>query len=88
MQRARGVGRAAAGGAVEDQLGGAVRRRALDARLQMAPRNALGAGQVTGGELFAAAHVHDRHALVDQLVHLGGIDLVDLALDLAEQLRA
>jgi hypothetical protein len=42
----------------------------------------------SGRELFAAAHVDDRHALADQLVDLGGVDLFYLALDLAEKLRA
>src|ERR1700680_4062445 len=41
-----------------------------------------------GGELFAAAHVDDGHALVDQLLDLGGVDLDDLALDAAEKLRS
>ena len=38
---------------------------------------------MTGGELLRLAHVDDGDALVDQLVHLGGVDLLDLALDLA-----
>src|SRR5439155_19675009 len=54
----------------------------------MPARDALGAGEMTGGELFAAAHVDDRHALVDQLVDLGGVDLIDPALHLAEKLSS
>src|SRR2546430_9270434 len=54
----------------------------------MPTRDALGAGDMTGGELFAAAHVDDRHALVDQLVDLGGVDLIDPALHLAEKLSS
>ena len=80
LQRARGVGGAVARLAVEDQLGRAVGRGAVDARLQVPTRNALGTGQVASGELFAAAHVDDRDALADQLVDLGGVDLLDLAL--------
>src|SRR6266568_6744820 len=54
----------------------------------MPARDALGAGEMTGGELFAAAYVDDGHALVDQLVDLGGVDLLDPALDLAEKLSS
>ncbi len=63
LQRARGVRGAIARGAVQDQLGGAVGRDALDARLQVPAGHALGPGNVAGGELFAAAHVDDGHAL-------------------------
>ena len=87
-QRARAVRRAVAGLAVEDDLRVAISDDALDAGLEIAPGDVLGAGQVPGGELLGLAHVDDRHALVDQLAHLGRVDLVDLALDLAEQLRA
>ena len=81
------VGGAVAGGAVEDHLRVAVGHDALDARLQIAAGHVLGAGQVSGGELLGLAHVDDRDALVDQLVDLGRVDLLDLALDLAEKLR-
>ena len=86
MQRARGVGRAVAGLAVEDHLRGAIGHDALDARLEIAARDVLGARQVAGRELFGLAHVDDRDALVEQLVDLGGVDLLDLALDLSEKL--
>ena len=61
----------------------AVRNHALDPRLQVAARDVLGAGEMAGGDLVGLAHVDDRDALVDQLVDLGGVDLVDLGLDLA-----
>src|SRR5438876_10206946 len=54
----------------------------------MAARDALGTGEMTGRELFASAHVDDGHALVDQLVDLGGVDLIDPALNLAEKLSS
>jgi len=81
LQRARGVRGAIAGGAVQDQLGRAIGSGALDALLEMPARDALGAWQVSGGELFAATDVHDRDALADQLVDLRGVDLIYLALD-------
>ncbi len=55
---------------------------------KIAASHVLGTGQVTGGELLALADVDDRHALVDQLVDLCRVDLLYLALDLAEKLRA
>ena len=48
----------------------------------------LGSGQVSGGDLVGLAHVHHDGALVDQLAHLGRVDLFDLALYLAEKLWA
>ena len=86
--RARGVGGALAGCAIQDHLARAIGHDALDARLEMTPRNALRARQMPGRELFAAANVDDRHALVGELLDLGGVDLLDPALDLAEQLRS
>jgi hypothetical protein len=52
----------------------------------MTARNAMCAGEVTGGELFGPAHVHDGHSLIQQLLDLGRVDLIDLALHLAEKL--
>jgi len=86
-ERAGGERRAVARGAVDDHLGGAVGDDALDARLEVAACHVLGPGQVADGELLALAHVDDRDALVDQLVDLGGIHLVYLALDLPQKLR-
>ena len=78
----------AARGAVDDQLGGPVGGGGVDPRLEVAAGDALRPGQMSGRELFAAADVDDRHALADQLLDLGGVDLLDLALDSAKKLRA
>jgi hypothetical protein len=43
---------------------------------------------MSGGELLCLSHIHDHGTLVDQLAHLGRVDLVDLALYLAEELRS
>ncbi len=61
----------------------AVGHDALDPRLQIATRDVLGAGKMPGGDLVGLAHIDHGDALVDQLVDLGGIDLIDLGLDLA-----
>ncbi len=83
FERARAVRRAVTRRAVKDHVRVAVGHDALDPRLQVAPRDVLGAGQVARGELVGLAHVDQRDALVDQLVDLCRVDLVDLALDLA-----
>ena len=72
--------------AVQDQLVAAVGDDAVDAGLEVPAGNVLGAGEVARGELFGAADVDDRHALADQLLDLGRVDLLDLALDTAEKL--
>ncbi len=48
----------------------------------------LGAGDVADRELLGLAHVHDDHAVAKMLGDDRGVDLFDLALDLAEQLRS
>ena len=87
QERARRVRGAVAGRAVEDHGRGAVWNGALDARLQVAAGDVLGARNVPARELLRLAHVNDGDTLVDQLGHLRGVDLLDLALDRVQQLR-
>jgi hypothetical protein len=59
----------------------------------MAARDVLGAGDDPAGHLLALAHVDQRDAAVavgpgQRLVDFARIDLGDLALDLADELRA
>ena len=77
---------ALAGRAVEDHALRAVGRDAVDARLEVAARDVHGARQVPGVPLLLLAHVDDHDALVEELAHLGGIDLVDLRADLLDVL--
>ena len=63
---------------------------ALDARLEVAARDVLGAGDVAGVPLVGLAHVeqHDAVAVASRVgLDLGGVDLLDLAADLADDLR-
>ena len=85
-QRPRGPRRAVAGGAVQDDVLGAVGDRALDPRLEIALRDVLRAGDVAGGPLLGLAHVDHDRAVVQLLAHLARIDFIDPALDLAKNL--
>ena len=88
LERVRGERGALAGGAVEDDLLRAVGADdALDARLQIPARDVLGAGDVPGVPLLALAHVDQDDPVAQVLAHLGRVDLLDLALDLADDLR-
>jgi len=87
-QRARAVGGAVGGGAVEDHVRGAVGHDALDARLQIGARHVLRAGEHPRRQLLGLADVDDDGALLQELLDLSRIDLVDFALHLAQQVRA
>ena len=45
-------------------------------------------GSLPCGDLLGLADVDEDRAVAELLVHLGGVDLVDLGLDLADELRA
>src|SRR6185437_4951030 len=77
-------GRAVARLAVEDDVLGAVGRGALDARLQIGLGHVLGSGDVARAPLLGLTHVDDQRAVGGLLTNDGGIDLIDPALDLAE----
>ena len=79
---------AVARGAVEDHPLRAVGRCALDARLEVAARHVDRAGDLARRDLLGLADVDDDRAVAELLVDLGGVDLVDLGLDLADELRA
>ena len=87
-QRARRPGRAVARGAIEHDVRRAVGTAALDPGLQIALGHVLGAGDVAGRPLLGLADVDQDGAVAELLAHLAGIDLVDPALDLAEDLRS
>jgi hypothetical protein len=86
LQRLGGQGRAGARRAVQDDALGAVGDRALDAGLEEAAGDVRGAGELALGDLVGLADVDDGDALVEEAVDVGGIDLVDLALDLLDEL--
>ena len=67
-------------------MGVAVGRRALDARLEVAARDVLGAREVAGRELVGLAHVDDDRAVAELALDVGGVDLVDLGADLLDDL--
>jgi hypothetical protein len=87
-ERVGGQGRAVARGAVQDDALGAVGHDALDPGLEEAARDVGRAGQLARGELLGLAHVDDPHALVEELVDLGGVDLRDVLLDLLDEVGA
>ena len=82
-QRTGGPRRAVARSAVEDQVLRAIRCRSLDPRLEIALGDVLCAGYVARGPLLGLADVDHDRAVRGLFTHLGGIDLVDPALDLA-----
>ena len=61
---------------------------ALDPRLQVPARDVLGAGQMALGPLLRLADVDQDDAVAEMLLHLGGVDLLDLVLDLLDELGA
>ena len=87
-QRASGPGRAVARRAVQDHVLVAIGDGALDPRLEIALGYVDRAGDVPGRPLLGLTDVDDHRAVADLLVHGGGIDLIDPALDLAENLRS
>src|SRR3954468_1604021 len=87
-ERVRGERRACAGGAVEDDALRTVRDDAVDARLEIAARHVGRARDVARVPLLALAHVDEDHAVAEVRLNVGRVDLVDLALDLADDLRA
>ena len=88
LQRVRGERAALARGAVQDHVLRAVGDRGVDARLEIAARDVLGAGQVARVPLAALADVDEGDALARELADGGGIDLLDLRLDAAHVLAA
>jgi len=88
FQRARSPSGAVTRLAVEHDVRVAVRDDTLDAGLQVALGHVPSTWQVARAVLLGLTHVDDRDALVEQLVHLGRIDLLDAALDFAEKLRS
>jgi hypothetical protein len=88
-ERAGGQRGAVARGAVEDHALGAVRCRALDARLEMAARHVLGTGNVPGVPFVGLADVDDHDVVAaGDLADGRWVDLVDLGLDLLDELGA
>ena len=73
-----------------DALGAVGADDALDAGLEVAARDVLGARKVTGVPLVALADVeqHDAVAVRERGLDVGGVDLLDRASDLADDLRA
>ena len=61
---------------------------ALDARLEIAARDVLGARDVAAVPLLGLAHVDDGEAVAEVLGDLGRVDLLDLLLDLPDDLGA
>jgi hypothetical protein len=47
-----------------------------------------GTGELALGDLVVLADIDDDRAVAELLVDLGRVDLVDLGLDLADELRA
>ena len=60
---------------------------ALDARLEVPARDVLGARDVARVPLAALANVDQDDAVAEVLAHLRRVDFLDLALDLADDLR-
>ena len=85
-QRVGGERRAVARGAVEDDALRAVGDRALDARLEVAARDVLGAGQVPGANSSVSRTSTMATPSSPRLGDLGRVDLVDLRLDAADVL--
>ncbi len=87
-ERAGGEGRARAAGAVDDDLLCLVGDEGLDAALEVAARDVRGAGEVPLLPLVPLAHVEQQRppAGGEERGGLGGRDLGDLGLDLAEEL--
>ncbi len=87
-ERPRRPGRAVARGAIQHDVGRAVRHAALDPGLEIALGHVLGPRDMAGGPLLGLAHVNQDGPVAELLTHLAGIDLVDPALDIAEYLRS
>jgi hypothetical protein len=87
-QRVGRQGGAVARRAVQDHALRAVGRDALDPGLEEPARDVGRAGQLARADLLGLAHVDDPHALVEELVDLGGIDLRDVLLDLLDEVGA
>ena len=87
-QRLGGERAAVARGAVQDDPRVAIGDRALDPRLEVATRDVLGARDVTLVPLLGLPDVDDRDGVAEQPVDLGGVDLVDLLLDLPDVVGA
>ena len=87
LQRLRGERGAGAAGAVDDDGAGAVRRRLLDPRLEIAAGHVHRARDMALAPLVRLAHVDEERRLRrgEQLARLGRVDLLDLALHLLEQ---
>ncbi len=85
-QRAGRPSRAVAGLAIENHVLRVIGRGALDPRLQIALGHVLGARDVSGRPLLRLADVDHHGAVTDLLADVGRIDLLDPALDLAENL--
>jgi hypothetical protein len=79
---------AVARGAVEDHALRTVGHGGVDARLEIAARDVLGAGKMADVPLLGLAHVDEGDPLAGELAHLGRVDLVDPLLDAAHVLRA
>ena len=87
VERVGGERGARAGGAVDDDGRRAVGHGALDAGLEVAARDVLGAREVAAVPLLGLPDVDERNALAArQLVDLGRVDLLDLLLDLTDEL--
>jgi len=65
-----------------------IRCRILDPRLQVAAGDVDGARKVARLELLGLAHVDDDRAVAQLALDVGGVDLVDLATDVADDLRS
>ena len=89
LKRLGGKRRAVARGAVEDHALGAIGGSTLDPGLQVTAGDELRARDVPGVPLVALAHVDDHDAVgAEDLADRGGVDLVDLGLDLLDVLGA
>ena len=88
LERVGGERGALSRGAVEDDLAVLVADLPLDARLEVAARHVDRARDVTGVPLLALADVDEDDAVAEVRLDLGRVDLLDLALDLADDLRA
>jgi hypothetical protein len=54
----------------------------------MAARDVLGAREMALGPLLRLTHVDEDDAVAEVLLHLGGVDFLDVVLDLLDELGA